>query len=479
MATSQPGTTSGVGTGPGLAYPPTAGRPPGLLSLPGELIDAILAYMSPLELAKLSYVCRKMRSYAVGDLHWRRHVQSSIPGNKVTSPFPCATWLELYGAHHQHWFLTKHKLWFCDHSLTGQLIVVRYDQRRGCIEGYQLVATRTENDSEPWLEDSSVHIHHFNPQVALHLDRAVLQFNTNSLDNLIHSTLSPRTMSPFSAEQTMRYENSSGPNIRTFFHAKPLDGGGLERVVRPDFPYGMVWPPPTIPARDRVLGWCTALAGHAPPTVVSSPSWRPSNRGEASDMTFRIRQWMHLGRSVGFPVGEEFDTYATLDPALYTPTATKPWRGIWVGDYSSHGCEFILIHQPDLEEEAREEPLIKLDNETDDEFQARFLAERVYRGELKAIKLTGDDNVPRGEYTFTVDDLGAKGYLGDAKEPPFQGARMVQSKGHLAGRGFTAGMFIGSQLIIVSHNRLAHYWVELDHISFFERVDIDQFLVPQ
>jgi hypothetical protein len=38
--------------------------------------------------------------------------------------------------------------------------------------------------------------------------------------------------------------------------------------------------------------------------------------------------------------------------------------------------------------------------------------------------------------------------------------------------------YMDSQLLLVSHNRLAHYWVGLDHISFFERVDIDQFLVP-
>lgn len=31
---------------------------------------------------------------------------------------------------------------------------------------------------------------------------------------------------------------------------------------------------------------------------------------------------------------------------------------------------------------------------------------------------------------------------------------------------------------MVSHNRLAQYWVGFGHISFYERVDIDQFLSP-
>jgi hypothetical protein len=49
-------------------------------------------------------------------------------------------------------------------------------------------------------------------------------------------------------------------------------------------------------------------------------------------------------------MGEEVSTYATLDPKLYTPTEEKPFRGIWVGDYSGHGCEFLLMNQPDNEE---------------------------------------------------------------------------------------------------------------------------------
>ena len=38
--------------------------------------------------------------------------------------------------------------------------------------------------------------------------------------------------------------------------------------------------------------------------------------------------------------------------------------------------------------------------------------------------------------------------------------------------------YISSQLILLSHNRLAQYWVGFGHISYFERVDIDAFLAP-
>lgn len=143
--------------------------------------------------------------------------------------------------------------------------------------------------------------------------------------------------------------------------------------------------------------------------------------------------------TLGVHFAEEVVTYSTLDPVLYTPTAEKPWRGIWVGDYSGHGCEFLLINQLEVEGEEDEKPLTKLEGETEAAFEERFLNERVYRGRLEAVKLTGDANVPRGEYTFVADDLGEDGFIGIAQEPPFQGARVVKSKGHIAHLGFING----------------------------------------
>ena len=35
--------------------------------------------------------------------------------------------------------------------------------------------------------------------------------------------------------------------------------------------------------------------------------------------------------------------------------------------------------------------------------------------------------------------------------------------------------FIPSQLILISHDKLAQYWETFGHVSFYQRVDIDQF----
>jgi hypothetical protein len=187
-----------------------------------------------------------------------------------------------------------------------------------------------------------------------------------------------------------------------------------------------------------------------------------------------------------------------------------------VGDYGVHGCEFLLMHQPDVGEEEDEED--EDDNDSDSDAgsddtitatEPEFLDEDpehdwaatssqstssaigegedetnpssssnhantnatwwkkqprqkttaaaaarknktknenkkapIYRGRLEAIKLTGDSNVPRGEPSFVVDDLGDGGFVGLGEEAPFTGARRVRSKGHIARAGFTSGMFL-------------------------------------
>jgi len=168
---------------------------------------------------------------------------------------------------------------------------------------------------------------------------------------------------------------------------------------------------------------------------------RPQKRSQVSDQAFRVRRWMEMvaQNPTGMHLGEEVYTYATLDPKLYTPTEEKPYRGIWVGDYSGHGCEFLLMNQPDDEEPFDEESVIQREDETIEEWNIRKREERVYRGSLEAIKLTGDPNVPRGEYTFVADDLSDK--VRTATEERFKGARIVRSRGHIAARMFRNGEF--------------------------------------
>ncbi|EXV05132.1 DUF3506 domain protein [Metarhizium robertsii] len=484
------------------------------------------------DLPSVAATCRKLHRQAISDIHWLRCIQHNVPGLTLTNPGPCSSFRELYIAHDPVWFLPKYKIWFCDRDLTGKLIVVRFDPRRGCIEGYQLVAVSNRNTFEHWPTDSQVIIHGFEPQVKLHLDKPVLQFDAQ--DRQKTGNFSVRQgANRFASEKPMARGNRSDPMFSNFLLTRPLDPEKADEKLAADYPYDHVWPPPTIPARHHVSG---ARSGQA--VIDLSQDDRPRSRGEVSDQTFRIRQWMQMpgtppppsliggqagsftgmvqvlngltdadnvmlaAGAMGVHIGEEVITYSTLDPVLYTPTSTKPWRGIWVGDYSGHGCEFLLINQPDDPHVTDAElGLVRDADETDEAWERRRREAHMYRGRLEAIKLTGDPNVPRGEYTFVSDDLGPGGYVGVATDPPFAGARVVKSKGHVAATGFIqvywemppllepiadgigvhaghADKYIESQLLLIGPNRLAQYWVGFGHISFFERVQVDDLIIP-
>lgn len=286
-----------------------------------------------------------------------------------------------------------------------------------------------------------------------------------------------------------------------------------------------LWPPlrfPTIARTRNVTRDGFRSGGH-----------RPTRLSEVSQHNFRLRKWVeYTGRrrspnlmSFNSPNGltaalglagpyfaatlssstgggmnirmpEDITTYATLPEWCYTPTAQKPWQGIWCGDYSGHGCEFLVIQQPDKQDErplpegmdwlrqwfrggrrdsgssassytsaqeeldyaeaARERAVASelYDQENEPTEQAVSGVAETSRqttrqgmtdykdapsGRLEAIKLTGDPNIPRGEYTFIAPDIGHGGFVRVADEETFRGARVVRSAGHIAGRGFEEG----------------------------------------
>jgi hypothetical protein len=409
--------------------------------------------------------------------------------------------------------------------MTGKLLVARYDPRTGNIEAYQLVAVSGPPTVYSWPYDDEIMVQHFSPKVKLHLDRPIVRLPVHhrvSEGDQGHSGLSitripsrtdgtwfsieddedaeemqsegrdilpPTTANRFSAKVPMNVASFQDTVYSNFLLARRAVNPRLEgrtRFLFSEEPGPGLWPPWNIPARQRVS---------------IHHRGRPTSRAEVSDQAF------HIEIGINYPVwdinllplGDHLITYATLDPELYTPTERFPYRGIWVGDYSAHGCEFLLIHQEDnSNDDFDADAIIKEDDETDEEFAERKWEETVYRGRLEAIKLTGDPNVPRGEYSFMADDLGEDGFVGIIDEEPFHGARVVSSQGHIAEHGFVRGRlmlllaqlpshwdtcgltgctdkWLVTQLILISPNRIAQHWLDWGHFSFYERVDIDKF----
>ncbi|EME89418.1 uncharacterized protein MYCFIDRAFT_124198, partial [Pseudocercospora fijiensis CIRAD86] len=435
-----------------------------LLQLPTELIQHILTFLDAHHLACIAPVCRRLRDISYHDTIWQPIVNDFIP-NAISEPSPAKSFRELYIGHHPHWFLTKQYIWFGDTEPMGKLLLARFDQKTGAITAHSIAATRGPHTLSFWEKDSEVIIHSFEPRVTLDLHKPAMRLHLNSWQN----------------------QDSS--------HGNPSD-----RAYAPRSTYSKE-------TNDRY-----SSAGH-----------RPSTLDEVSQNNFRIRKWVEYTGRRTIPSwitissgSKDITTYASMPASCYTPTPQKPWQGIWCGDYSGHGCEFLVITQPDPDQEsplpsrmdwlrewfrggrrgsvgsnqsfvtAMEELLdlpegtlteagtdVGYDSPPASPSSAMHDIEDPPTGRIEAIKLTGDPNIPRGEYTFIAPDIGRGGFIRIADEEMFQGARVVRSAGHMAGRGFQRDQYTPSQLIMISHDRLAQFWEGFGHISYYQRVDLD------
>ncbi|KAJ9503635.1 hypothetical protein H2202_000774 [Exophiala xenobiotica] len=451
-----------------------------LLRLPSEMLHLIFCYLPCQSLISLGRTCRQLRALAQEDILWANLLRPNIPLKDYPhDPYPSSSYRDLYITHHPYWFLPRNKIWISDEPHTGRVIIARFDPRRGCIEGYRLLAERSPSTSILWPYKPSVVIHNFRPRVHLWLDDPILKI--------------PHDVLPFNSRQgwwKAEIRMTLGPQghhtSASFFLSRNIP----ERLQNKSME---LWPPRTIPNMPRVRA--------ASVDNFNGSGHKPQTYDEISQTTFRLRQWpfFSVGSAYfGFSIGAEVSTWSTLDPSLYTPTPEKPYQGIYVGDYAGHGCEFLLVMQtekappppPRLVRSSYFRDMIGLrteDDASDDELEEPDPApeasssiahedDGIHRGAIEAVKLTGDPNIPRGEHTFIADDIGPAGLIRIAEEHPFRGARVVKSRGHVAARGFLNDEFIPSQLILVNHNRLAQYWVPFGHISFYERVDIDRLM---
>ncbi|KAF8420515.1 hypothetical protein EV426DRAFT_644436 [Tirmania nivea] len=522
----------------------------GLCSLPNELLLQILTYLPPVSLCSLAKTCSFFSQLTLDDTLWHAFVAQL----RISSPAPYKSFRELYVSLRPHLYLAPH-LWFSTRRIGGSLYVFRYNPQTGNIEGVPLVGLRGWNgprsgtggeggyisDDDQTLSiatfkrpkvrcfgnDPKVKIvcgpdTYYDKKTGLMVDRATgdtWKSGEEGVVSLGRVKLVPRdpraetTARPKGVNHISSYsEDDSDEHEQLDVSQLQLGIPTTPRTPVRDNHDRTLWPPSMIPSREYVRlppigkGGAHSMAdwdvnvtspqelphafprsdSNAIPTYCSSlfpePPLTPLDESFAFDHVYVYRSMENSNvwaPPTSCSVFQTVDLFTKVHPSLYTRQALsstiEPEKantdlgGVWLGDYFTHGPEFLLFQHP-----------------------------RKYNKRLEVTKLTGDINVPRGEYTFIVPNIGHDSedgrsnlpssfvrYAQPATDPKiWSGKPVYKGQGQLAHRGFTRRTWNEMELVVLdsgsvpekNNGEVAVVWKVLHHASRARRVDVDRLL---
>lgn len=435
---------------------------PSLASLPGEVHQQVLSYLPGSALTALCLTCRYFNSLLTDDLIWRAtvlhpmHNRSAFAehGGKLFDTYihpsraaddhrdddavgsdgdvdeddrnsmrdysydkthirgpRYRTWRDLYqSVFAEHgWMLGT---WHGNDEWTGQLIEVDYNPETGFIECYRLQPFAHFSFPTRFSRDRSVIWRDFRPdlrargEVLFRAGRGSERHRQAGDDilrrlvGLADGEIDAQLLEQHSVELfwTRRQDDEAGI-------AENEDDGGIGITYsRP------VWPTKYMPCPERIIlskldhqshrreweSWSEHLF------TLSRPVFNPMSLITPSSLPIPLPTHTTL-----------FSRLPTADPGS-VPAGFEGWQGLFMGDYSAHGPELLYLDYPTPHT-------------------------------IRAVKVTGDPNIPRGEVSWQVDNLRRVKRICDEEEWP--GARAFDGLGHVSPHGYSDPSWIEAEVI--------------------------------
>ncbi|KAI5291044.1 hypothetical protein KEM54_006561 [Ascosphaera aggregata] len=422
------------------------------------------------------------------------------------------TYKQLYISRFPFWFILERRFFFADYEGTGKLIISRFNRATAGIEAFNVVVPRlnvagnagANGGIEVWegRENEGWILRSYMPDLQLWYDDPVLVIDSESTKAARRQARKKMNIRP---GREREHENDDENDDDDDDDDDETDEGESDSELQESNPEtteiipwranGVTMELKSQPATSSA----SASASAATPLLSSkwaSVPWPPTtiplsslsqrivtnpSYAAAPGLSFLSTYGFHLTRSIGFapqPGGYAFGvnmevdaTYASLDEEVYTPTPSKPLQGIWVGDYSGHGSEFLLlVHRDDYDDKSEGNGQQGAATPQTDEKGDQYSPIPPLR---QTATHSRDANIPRGQVSFIIPDLSpANGLIRMATESPFTGSPVFRGKGHIARNGFLESKWIDVEVIMVSVNVLAVVWVEMGVVAYLKRVDI-------